>query len=180
MPPALRWIGSFLRLRDLLRRSLPLPRLRPADRAPRRHSPRSPRRRLHNPPHRARPRARTVTRDSPPTNLRPYPLSLGERSVSDQYLGGAQAYRPRLADRLQVSTVHGHAVPDRLFDPGRGGGLHLRRLTGAQLDTLIDAMNQHVAHGSSGPVAGAPAGIRRLGPGAGVSLPADMLPHRHR
>src|SRR5580693_1396295 len=47
-------------------------------------------------------------------------LSLGERSVSDQYLGGAQAYRPRLADRLQVSTVHGHAVPDRLFDPGRG------------------------------------------------------------
>src|SRR5580693_9722600 len=79
-------------------------------------------------------------------------LGLGERSVSDQHLGGAQADRPRLADRLQVSTMHAQAVPDRLFGPGVGGGLHLRRLIGAQFDTLIDAMNQHVAHGSSGPV----------------------------
>src|SRR5690348_5435377 len=58
-------------------------------------------------------------------------FGLGERPVSDQHLRGAQAYRPRLADRLQVSTVHGHAVPDRVLDPGRGGGLHVRHMIGA-------------------------------------------------
>src|SRR6266487_3072223 len=49
----------------------PLRRRTPAHRTPDRHPARSPRHRLHRPPHRIRTRTRTLT----PTNLRSHPLS---------------------------------------------------------------------------------------------------------
>src|SRR5215472_5702384 len=94
LPPALRRLSAFLRLRDLLRRPQPLPRRRPAHRAPHRHPATSPRHRLHHPPRRARPRARPLTPPRPPTNLRGHPLRLRVPASPDRAALTSERPRP--------------------------------------------------------------------------------------